>query len=62
MPDGAGRANWLSTILLLGLASVVYPQAIQRIYAAESGRALSRSFALMTFMPLATTLVVTLIG
>jgi len=62
MPDAAGRANWLSTILLLGLASVVYPQAIQRIYAAESGRALSRSFALMTFMPLATTLVVTLIG
>jgi Na+/proline symporter len=62
VPDAPGRANWLSTILLLGLASVVYPQAIQRIYAAKSGHALSRSFALMTFMPLATTLVVTLIG
>ena len=62
VPDAAGCANWFSTIALLGLASVIYPQAIQRIYAARSGRALSQSFAWMTFMPLATTLVVTLIG
>jgi Na+/proline symporter len=62
VPDAATCANWFSTIALLGLASVIYPQAIQRIYAARSGRALQRSFALMTFMPLATTLVVTLIG
>jgi Na+/proline symporter len=54
--------NWFSTIVLMGLASVLYPQAIQRVFAAESGRALRRSFAGMTFMPLATTLVVTLIG
>jgi Na+/proline symporter len=46
----------------MGTASVLYPQAIQRIFAAKSGRALKRSFAGMTFMPLATTLVVTLIG
>ena len=46
----------------MGLASVLYPQAIQRIFAAKSGQALKRSFAGMTFMPLATTLVVTLIG
>ncbi len=62
VPDAEERANWISTILLLGLASVVYPQAIQRIYAARSGRTLKRSFALMTFMPFTTTLVVTLIG
>ncbi|NRA03194.1 MAG: sodium:solute symporter family protein [Myxococcales bacterium] len=62
VPDRTEQANWISTIVLLGLASVVYPQAIQRIYAARSGRALSRSLALMSFMPLATTLVVTLIG
>ena len=48
--------------MLLGLASVVYPQAIQRIYAARSGQVLRRSLALMSFMPLTTTLVVTLIG
>jgi len=62
VPDTAERVNWASTILLLGLASVVYPQAIQRVYAARDGRALRRSFALMTWMPLATTLVVTFIG
>jgi Na+/proline symporter len=62
VPDAAGCANWFSTIALLGLASVIYPQAIQRIYAARDGRALSQSFAWMAFMPLLTTLVVTLIG
>ena len=62
VPDGEGLARWASTIVLLGLASVVYPQAIQRIYAARSGRTLTRSFAIMTFMPLTTTFVVMLIG
>ncbi len=62
VPDAATCANWFSTIALLGLASVIYPQAIQRIYAAKSALALKRSFAGMTFMPLATTFVVTLIG
>ena len=62
VPNAREKANWASTVLLLGLASVVYPQAIQRIYAARDARTLQRSFALMTFMPLATTLVVTLIG
>jgi SSS family transporter len=62
VPPLRESANWLSSVLLLGLASVVYPQAIQRIYAARSGRTLRHAMALMTFMPLATTLVVTLIG
>ncbi len=62
VPDGNELRNWISTILLLGLASVVYPQAIQRVYAARSGRTLKRALSLMTFMPLTTTLVVTLIG
>lgn len=62
VPDAQECANWVSSILLLGLASVVYPQAIQRVYAARSGVTLRRSLALMTFMPLTTTLVVTLIG
>jgi Na+/proline symporter len=62
VPDTVERVNWASTIVLLGLASVVYPQAIQRVYAARDGRALRRSLALMAYMPLTTTLVVTLIG
>jgi len=62
VPGPLVQANWFSSIALLGLASVVYPQAIQRIYAARDGRALRHSLALMSFMPLCTTLVVTLIG
>jgi Na+/proline symporter len=62
VPDLTLCINWFSTIALMGLASVLYPQAIQRIFAARSGRSLKRSFSGMTFMPLATTLVVTLIG
>ncbi|NQZ98848.1 MAG: sodium:solute symporter family protein [Myxococcales bacterium] len=62
VPLATEQANWASTIVLLGLASIIYPQAIQRVYAARDGRTLKRSFALMTFMPLTTTLVVTLIG
>jgi len=62
LPNAREQVNWFSTIVLMGLASVVYPQAIQRIYAARSGRVLRQSLALMSFMPLATTLVVTLIG
>lgn len=62
VPDAKTCVGWFSTVALLGLGSVVYPQAIQRIYAARDGRTLANSFALMSFMPLATTLVVTLIG
>ncbi|MCP5067477.1 MAG: sodium:solute symporter family protein [bacterium] len=62
VPDVTEQANWASTIVLLGTASVVYPQAIQRVFAAKSGAALKRAFSWMTFMPLTTTLVVTLIG
>ena len=62
VPGPLVNINWFSTITLMGLASVLYPQAIQRIFAAESGQALRRSLAGMTFMPLVTTLVVTLIG
>jgi Na+/proline symporter len=62
VPTASERTNWFSTLVLMGVASVVYPQAIQRVYAARSGAALKRAFACMSFMPLITTLVVTLIG
>jgi Na+/proline symporter len=62
VPDARQRWNWLSVIVLLGVGSLMYPQLIQRIFAARSARALKRSFALMSFMPLATVSVVTLIG
>lgn len=62
VPDAVTCSNWFSTIALLGLGSILYPQAIQRIFAARSQKVLQQSFAIMTFMPLTTTLVVTLIG
>ncbi len=62
IPDARECANWVSSIALLGLASVVYPQAIQRVYAASSAGSLRRALAMMSFMPLATTTVVCLIG
>ncbi|MGH7860071.1 MAG: sodium:solute symporter family protein, partial [Candidatus Binatia bacterium] len=62
VPDARECANWVSSTVLLGVASVVYPQAIQRIFAAKSGTALRRSLAMMSFMPLVTTAVVTFVG
>ncbi len=62
IPDAKTCTNWFSTIALLGLGSVIYPQAIQRIFAAKNGRSLTNSFTLMSFMPLVTTMVVALIG
>lgn len=62
IPNATECANWFSTIVLLGVASVLYPQALQRVYAARSGAALRTALGWMAFMPLSTTLVVTLIG
>ena len=62
LPDGREQVNWASSVVLMGLASVVYPQAIQRIYAARDHASLRRAFALMSFMPLLTTTVVFLVG
>ena len=46
----------------LGLAVSIYPQAIQRIYAARNVRTLKRSLAVMAFVPLTTGLIAVLIG
>jgi Na+/proline symporter len=62
VPGRAECVGWVSTIVLLGLGSIVYPQALQRIFAAASGATLRASFALMSFMPLVTITVVTLVG
>jgi SSS family solute:Na+ symporter/sodium/pantothenate symporter len=54
--------TWMSTLLLIGFSGSVYPQAIQRIYAARDVPTLKRSLSLMVFMPLLTMLVVFLVG
>lgn len=55
-------ATWVSTILLIGLSGSVYPQAIQRIYAARDLGSLKRSITVMAFMPLVTMTPVMLVG
>ena len=62
LPDGVTMRTWISTILLVGFAAAVYPQAIQRIFAARSTRSLKRSFTYMAFMPLVTISAVVLVG
>jgi len=44
-------ALWLSNFLLLGLGAPLYPQAIQRIYAARRLVDLKRALATMAFLP-----------
>jgi SSS family solute:Na+ symporter len=61
-PDGDGARYWISFVLLVGLAISIYPQAIQRIYAARNVLTLKRSLAVMAFVPLTTGLVAVLIG
>ena len=54
--------TWMSTLLLIGFSASIYPQSIQRIYAARSVGALKRSLSLMAFMPLVTMSVVLMVG
>ena len=60
--DPLNGSQFISLVLLIALGAAVYPQAIQRIYAARSARVLQRSYLLMFFMPLVTTLPLFLIG
>ncbi len=53
---------WFSTVLMIGIGASVYPQAIQRIYAARSTSALKRSLSFMVFMPLITVMVLFILG
>jgi len=53
LPD---RVHWLSILIMIFFGISVYPQAIQRIYAAKDAKTLKRSFQLMIIMPLLTTL------
>ena len=62
LPDAHRLREWLSYILIVGLAGSLYPQAIQRIYAAKSATRLRQSLALMAFVPLTTTLIAVITG
>jgi Na+/proline symporter len=55
-------AVWISNFLLLGLGGPLYPQAIQRIYAARRLSSLRRALASMALLPLIGTTSVIFVG
>jgi SSS family transporter len=61
VPDANRLREWLSYIII-GLGSTLYPQAIQRIYAARSEKILRQGLALMAFAPLFTSLIAVVTG
>ena len=61
-PDATTQATWASTILLIGFSGAVYPQAIQRIFAARSSTSLRKALSVLAFLPFLTTLPVFLVG
>lgn len=61
-PSGGMLRTWINFVILFGFAGALYPQAIQRVYAARSSTDLRRGLAAMTFMPFLTTLIAVLVG
>lgn len=55
-------ATWLSTFALLGMGAPLYPQAIQRLYAARKVDELRRALAVMAWIPLFAVTTVVFIG
>ena len=61
-PEALVCRQWFSYVVIVGLGGALYPQAVQRIYAANSATTLRRSFAVMAFLPLTTTLIAVIVG
>ena len=62
VPDANRLREWLSYIIIIGLGSVLYPQVIQRIYAARTEKVLRQGLAFMAFAPLFTVLIAVVTG
>jgi SSS family solute:Na+ symporter len=62
VPKAPVLREWLSYILVVGIGGALYPQAIQRIYAARSATILRRSLVVMAFLPLVTTVIAVIVG
>ncbi|MDA7632785.1 sodium:solute symporter family protein [bacterium] len=61
-PSPVESRRWISYVILFGLGASLYPQAIQRIFAARSERALQKGLAVMAFLPFTTALIVVFVG
>ena len=54
--------TWLTIYVLVGIGAAIYPQAIQRIYAAKNEETLKRSISGLAIMPFITPLAILLMG
>jgi len=61
-PGPSEKRLWISTIVIIFFGISIYPQAIQRIYAAKDEKTLRRSFQIMVFMPIVTTFFLVVVG
>lgn len=62
VPNPQGIREWISFVVLMGLGAALYPQAIQRVYAAKSKKVLFRSFKFMLFFPFFSALIAIIVG
>ena len=62
IPDGSFQIKWLSLMLLGALSVCVYPQTLQRIFAASTTKTLYRSIGLLGFLSIVTNLVIIFSG
>ncbi|MDA7520903.1 hypothetical protein N8546_01885, partial [bacterium] len=60
--DALTIRRWFSYIVVVGIGGALYPQAIQRIYAARSQRVLRNGVAMMAFLPLTASLIAVFVG
>ncbi|WOO42186.1 sodium:solute symporter family protein [Rubellicoccus peritrichatus] len=61
-PGPSQIVTWISTLIVISVGIALYPQAIQRIYAAKDSQTLRRALTVMVFMPLLTTILMVSIG
>jgi SSS family solute:Na+ symporter/sodium/pantothenate symporter len=62
VPDLRTCVGWLSFVILIGVGGSIYPQAIQRIFAARLAKTLRHSLSVMAVLPLVSVLAVFALG
>ncbi|MFT5207200.1 MAG: SSS family solute:Na+ symporter [Candidatus Omnitrophota bacterium] len=61
-PDGHTIRLWVSTVIIMGIGGALFPQGIQRIYAAKSILNLKKALLVLLFTPFIMTFFAYLIG
>ncbi len=62
IPTSQTGLGWFSTMLYIGLASAVYPQALQRVFCAKSSKVLKCSLSMISLISCLTTSMIVFIG